>query len=279
MADLHTVTTLKTSEHLAGDKVELALSVLIFGPLAASKLTQCPRFEKSAGNDDDRPLINIRCLPFKSAQRLVNHDTRMRQRRALAFGAASKKNCSHARSLPDTNRNDIGTHILHGIVDRHTSRHRSSRTIDVEINIFLRIFTFKKKKLRDDKISHNVIYFSAKKNDALLKKARVNVIRALTSSGLLDYIRNIRHRTIPFENAPLNNSPKIRTSFARYAPRGANKIALPPYPSLLILVTQNQIQPRPLDIVFFSRTIAAPFRRHPVTNRSERTPAQTRCLG
>jgi hypothetical protein len=84
--------------------------------------------------------FDIRRLPLKAAQRLVNHHARVRQRVTLSSRAGCQQQRTHARGLTNTQRRHVGLDELHGIVDRHARRHRTARGIDVKGYILVRIF-------------------------------------------------------------------------------------------------------------------------------------------
>src|SRR5438045_6550362 len=67
-------------------------------------------------------------------RRLVNHDSRMRQRRALAFAAGREQERAHARRKTHADR-------VHGRLDRKSTRLNSSH-----LGISYAVFCLKKKK-------------------------------------------------------------------------------------------------------------------------------------
>ena len=60
--------------------------------------------------------ISVAC-PWKPSHRLVDHDTRIRQRVTFAFGAGGQEQRSHACGLSQADRIDRGFDILHGVIN------------------------------------------------------------------------------------------------------------------------------------------------------------------
>ncbi len=61
----------------------------------------------------------------------------------------------------------------------------SAGRIDVQRNIFFRIFGSQEQHLRDDQIGDVVVNGSAQENDVFLEQARIDIKRALAARGLL----------------------------------------------------------------------------------------------
>ena len=61
--------------------------------------------------------LHIRSLPLCPAQRLMYHDSGMRQCRAFARSSSGQQNSPHRSSQPSTNSRDTGCNVLHRIVD------------------------------------------------------------------------------------------------------------------------------------------------------------------
>ena len=60
---------------------------------------------------------------------------------------ACQKKGTHAGSHSKTNGGNIAFNILHGIIDRHAGCYGTARAVDIQLNIFTRIFCFQEKKL------------------------------------------------------------------------------------------------------------------------------------
>src|ERR1700694_2383404 len=93
---------------------------------------------------------NIRRLTLRAAARLVNENARIRQSESLTFCAGRQKQSTHGGALADTNSGDVRADKLHRIVDGHAGGDRTARRIDINVDVFLWVFSFEKKKLRHD---------------------------------------------------------------------------------------------------------------------------------
>src|SRR5471032_1604339 len=134
--------------------------------------------------------FDVRYLALETAQWLVNHHARVRQAVTLALSTSGQQESTHAARLTDTGGRYVRLDELHGVVDRHASCYRTARGVDVEMDVLVRVFRFKEQQLRTDQVGHVVLYRAHQKNHPLLEKARVDVIGAFATSGLLDNHRD-----------------------------------------------------------------------------------------
>src|SRR5471032_1859080 len=134
--------------------------------------------------------FDVRRLALEAAQRLVNHHARVRQAVTLALGARGEQERAHAAGLTDAGRRHVWLDELHGVVDRHTRRHRTARGVDVKMDVLVRVFRFKEQQLRADQVGHVVLYRADQKDHSFLEQARVDVIGAFATSRLLDNHRD-----------------------------------------------------------------------------------------
>ena len=76
---------------------------------------------------------------------------------------------------------------MHRIVNRQAGSNYAARRIDVEVNVFFRIFGFQEKQLRDDQVGNLIVNRRAEKNNIVFEKSRVDIKRALATRRLLDH--------------------------------------------------------------------------------------------
>ena len=131
--------------------------------------------------------LDIRGLALETAQRLVDHHPRMRQAVALAGGTARKQQGTHAARLADTGGRDVGLDELHGVVDGHPGSHRTTRRVDVEMNVLLGIFSLQEQQLGNHQVGHVVLDLADQEDDPFLQQARIDVVGALAAGGLLHH--------------------------------------------------------------------------------------------
>ncbi len=115
---------------------------------------------------------NIRCLPLSPTNRLVHVDSRIGKRIALALGSGTEEKGAHAGSQAHADGGDIAAHELHGIVDSQASTDNAARTVYVEADILIRVFTLEVKKLSNDQVGDLVVDRCAQENNALLQEER-----------------------------------------------------------------------------------------------------------
>ena len=117
--------------------------------------------------------FNIACLTLRAAERLVDHNFRIRQRETFAARAAGKQERAHARREPDTDGGNVALDIIHSVVNRHTRRNRAAGGVDIKANVFRRVFPFEIDQLRHDRVCHRVVDLTAQKDDAIVKQAGI----------------------------------------------------------------------------------------------------------
>ena len=111
--------------------------------------------------------FNIRRLSLGTAERLVNHNARMRQGISFPFCTRCQKHRRHGCTGTDTNRRYFRTNILHRIINGKTGRDDASRAVNVKMDILIRIFRFQEKKLGNNDIGRVVIYRTVKEYNSV----------------------------------------------------------------------------------------------------------------
>src|SRR5438128_10815461 len=111
--------------------------------------------------------LDVGCLAFSAAERLMDHDSRMRKRVAPPLLPGCEQERAHTRRLTKTKGRNRRLDEQHRVVDREARRYRATRRVDVEVDLFLWIFGFQEQELRGDQIGDVVINFAAKKNDSI----------------------------------------------------------------------------------------------------------------
>ena len=107
-------------------------------------------------------------LAFGAAQRLVDQDLGIGQRKTFALGAACQKESAHAGRHAYTDGGHVAFHEVHGIIDRHAGRNRAAGAVDIELDILIGIFALKEKHLSYDQLRGGVSDLVAQENDPFL---------------------------------------------------------------------------------------------------------------
>ena len=76
----------------------------------------------------------------------MDHDTGMGQGKPFALGSGCQEDGGHRGCHADANGRNIGTDVLHGVINGQSSTHTAARAIDVEMDILIRIFRFEKER-------------------------------------------------------------------------------------------------------------------------------------
>ena len=75
--------------------------------------------------------FNIARLTLRAAQGLMNHNFTVGHGVTLTPCAAGKKECAHGRSQANAGGGYVAANEVHGVVNCHTCRNRTARTVDV----------------------------------------------------------------------------------------------------------------------------------------------------
>src|SRR4029077_1845082 len=109
--------------------------------------------------------------------------------KSLFRSATGQQNCCNRCRLAHTRRHHVRLHKLHGVVDRESRGDRTARRIDVQLNVFFRIFGLQKQHLRRGQIGHMIVNWRPDKNNVLLQEPGINVVRAFAAAGLFPHHR------------------------------------------------------------------------------------------
>jgi hypothetical protein len=104
----------------------------------------------------------------------------------LPFSPGRQQEGAHAGRLADAQRRHTRLDELHGVVDRHAGRDRSAWRVDVEEDVLVRVFGFKKQQLCHDQVGCRIVDRSHQEDHALAQQARINVIGTLAAPAGLD---------------------------------------------------------------------------------------------
>jgi hypothetical protein len=140
--------------------------------------------------------------PLDPSERLVDHDPRVRQGKALVLGAGRQEERSHRGRLPHADRADVGLDVLHRVVDRHARRHRAARRVDVQRDVLVRVLGLEEEHLRDHEVRDLVLDIGRQEDDPLLEQTREDVERPLAAGRLLHHHWNQTHGTSPGCHVP-----------------------------------------------------------------------------
>src|SRR3954468_4373589 len=130
--------------------------------------------------------LDVRGLALEAGADLVDEDLRVRQRHALAVGAAGQQQRAHRHRDADADRLHVGLDELHRVVDREAGVDGSARRVDVERDVLVGVVRLEVEELGDDQVRDLVGHGRAEEDDPLVEEARVDVEGALPAGGLLD---------------------------------------------------------------------------------------------
>ena len=111
--------------------------------------------------------FDIACLTRCAAKGLVNHNFGVGKSVAFALRTAGKQECAHGCRHTDTNGGNVAFDIVHRVVNRHACGNRAAGGVDIQTDVFRRIFTFKVDKLRNNCICGGVVDFTRQKDNSI----------------------------------------------------------------------------------------------------------------
>ena len=130
--------------------------------------------------------LDLGGLTLHAAQRLVDHDLGVGQRKALALGASGQQEGAHAGCDAGAQRGHIGLDEVHRVEDGQAGAHGAAGAVDVERNVLVGVFAFKEQQLGHDEVGRLVIDRAHQEDHPVLEQARVDVVRPLSAAGLFD---------------------------------------------------------------------------------------------
>ena len=126
-------------------------------------------------------------MALGTTQGLVNHDPGVLQAAALALGAGTEQESSHACGEADTHRVHIRFDVLHRVEDAEAVVNRPAGRVDVEVDIFLGILSFEEQHLGHDPVGGVTGDSLTKEDDSLAQKPGINVKGPFSPAGLLNH--------------------------------------------------------------------------------------------
>src|SRR5829696_321767 len=131
--------------------------------------------------------LDVGRLAGETAGDLVDQDLRVRQRHALALGAAGEQQRTHRHRDADADGLHAGLDELHRVVDREARVDRAPRRVDVDGDVLVRVLGLEVDQLRDDQVRDVLGNRRAEEDDPLVEQTRVDVEGALAARRLLDH--------------------------------------------------------------------------------------------
>eukprot|EP00968_Pinguiococcus_pyrenoidosus_P001004 scaffold48_cov311-Pinguiococcus_pyrenoidosus.AAC.199 len=153
--------------------------------------------ESSPGADDlfglDR---DVRGHALSAPAGLVQHDLGIGQGEALLRSTRREQERAHGRRLPHADGADLGTDVLHRVVDGQASRDQASGRVDIHEDVLLGRLSFQEEQLRRHDGRHVVGDGAVNYYDALLQKPTVDIKDPLPAGrALQDHgHEHLRHR-------------------------------------------------------------------------------------
>ena len=97
----------------------------------------------------------------------MNHDPGVGEADPLAFGARTEKKCAHASCQTETDGGNIGPDVLDGVINAHTSGYRTTRGVDVEVDVFFWVFCVQQEQLSHDQVGNIRVDGGAQEDDPI----------------------------------------------------------------------------------------------------------------
>ena len=120
----------------------------------------------------------------------MNHDAGVGKGITLPFRTRRQQEGPHRRRHPHADRLHVGLDELHRVINAEAGVDTAAGAVDVKRDVFVRIFAFQEKKLRDYEIRAFVVDFTGQKDDAVAQQARINIKAALAAPALFNHHRN-----------------------------------------------------------------------------------------
>lgn len=126
-------------------------------------------------------------------QRLVDHDSGVRQCESFAFGASGQQHGAHRSGLADAVGRDVARNELHRVIDRQASGNAAAGAVDVQVNVGFGVVRLQEQHLGDQRVGDLVVDLLAEENDAVFEQTAVNVVNAFFATAFFDDVGDRCH--------------------------------------------------------------------------------------
>src|SRR5690606_7649928 len=125
---------------IRGRKEAIALERLLDRLHRLAGVLDVDLVESTPQTDDlARVDLDVARLALEPAGGLVDHDSGVRQRKALALSTGGQQQRAHRGGLATANRGHVAADVAHCVVDRETRRDYPARRVDIERDVLLRV--------------------------------------------------------------------------------------------------------------------------------------------
>src|SRR5208337_3625290 len=121
---------------------------------------------------------------------LMDEDAGVGQGKALLGRATGKEHGGDGSGLADAGGDHVRLDELHGVVDGEAGGDGAARGIDVQLNVFFRVFGLEEEHLGGGEVGDVVVNGRADKDDVFLEQPGIDIVGALAAAGLLDHHGN-----------------------------------------------------------------------------------------
>ena len=164
---------------------EIAIAILLDLVLGLIAVLRNVRVEDLPNEQNLLGLdLNVGRLSLRTAEGLVDHNSRVGQSAALALGAGTEEEGAHRRGHAEADGRHVAGDVLHGVVNGHAGRDGTARAVDVEGDVGLGILVGQIQELSDEDVGHLIVDALAEEEDAILEEAGDDV--HLTTLGVDD---------------------------------------------------------------------------------------------
>src|SRR5208337_2745062 len=118
---------------------------------------------------------------------LMDEDAGVGQGEALFGRATGKEHGGDGCGLADTGGDHVRLDELHGVINGEAGGYGAARGIDVELNVFFRVFGLQEEHLGSGEVGDVVVNGRADKDDVFLEQAGIDIVGALAAAGLFDH--------------------------------------------------------------------------------------------
>ena len=112
------------------------------------------------------------------------------QGKAFSLRTGGEQKSPHAGRHSHADRGNITFDILHGIINRHSSRHGTSGAVNVKADILCRILPLQIKKLRHHQTGGNIVDLVRQHNNSVIQQTGINIVGTFPTVGLFNDIRD-----------------------------------------------------------------------------------------
>ena len=118
----------------------------------------------------------------------MDHDLCVGKRESLSLRSGGEQKGPHTGCHADADGGNITLYILHGVINSHAVGDRPAGTVDVKLDVLVRVLCLQIEKLCHHQTGRSGVHFFPQKDNTVVKQTGEDVVGPLSAVGLFNNI-------------------------------------------------------------------------------------------